>query len=245
MIALPYGFGLTLGGALVALVIALLAAGPFARPLRQGGGAVAGFAGMGAVVFLVAVLVVQVPVQSALGEAAANDLSPFWLGDHVWAVPLALALVAALLQEGARLGAVALSVRLRRPHLSPVAVGAAVGAGIGLVEAAMILGSIPPAEFSVVSVAVLERVSAVSFHVGAGALLGAGLARGRTWWAFALALLLHWLIDGLAAVHAVGLVSLATVEGVALVVGVGLLAFSALALGRPARRAPGIAVGAG
>jgi hypothetical protein len=238
MIRLPDGFGLTPAGSAVAVVIALLAMLPFARALRRGGLGIPLFAALGGALFLVAVLVVQVRAQAALASLVTNRVSPFWLGDHVWALPVALALVAALLQEGGRLGALALGTRVAPPRISLVAAGAVVGGGVGLVEAAMVLGAIPPAAFHPLSIAVLERVGAVAFHVGAGAVIGAGVARGRTWAGFALAVVVHWLIDSVAATFQVGLVSLAQAEAVSLVAGLAMLALGALALRAKSLKAP-------
>ena len=237
MIALPYGFGLSAPGSLVTLAVAALVTLPFWRTWRRMLLAAAGAAALGAALFLIAVWLVQAPAQLALATEVQGLVSPFWLGAHLWLLPLALALVAALLQEGGRLGALYVAVRGLARKLSPTALGAAVGAGVGFVEAAMVLGAIPPAAFQVASLAVVERIGAVAFHVGAGALLGAGLARGRTLAAFGSVVAVHWLVDGLAALHGVALVGLAVVEAVNLVAGLGLLTLGALlAAGRDAER---------
>lgn|GEM_PF-3679950 len=240
MIALPDGFGLTVPAAAVATVVACVWGSAFlawAAPLDAARiGRLAAAAGVGAALFGLAVFAVQVPLQSAAGAAIGGDLSPFWLGAHLWFAPLLLALVAAACQELGRLAAVALGVRLAAGRVGAPALGVAAGFGVGLFEAAMILGALPPGQLHLVSLAVLERVGAVAFHVGAGGLLGLGIARRRTGAALAIAIVLHAVVDGLAALYGVHLVSLALVEAANLAVGVGLLAAVQLG-GRPPTRA--------
>lgn len=222
MISLPDGFGLTVSAALIALAIAGLLVWPFAAALpgrlRRASTLLAPACGMA--LFVPGIWLVQVPLQGWLQQRVTGSISPFWLGAHLWLLPVALALVAALVQELGRLGAVALAVRLRPGAV--VAIGALTGAGVGLVEAAMVLGTLPPAALHVLSLAVLERVGAVALHTGAGALVALGLARRRPWATFGAVVFLHAVVDSFAAVYAVGLVSLALVETVGLVVGLGL-----------------------
>ena len=222
MIALPDGFAFSLAGGAVAMALGAMAALPFAvrlRPMARRLSIVwAPVAGM--VLFAFGVFAVQAPLQRAIAAWIEGAVSPFWLGAHVWLLPAALALVASLVQEMARLGAVWFaSARVRAPD---AAVGALVGAGVGLFEAAMVLGAVPPQQLHILSVAVLERVGAVAFHTGAGAALGVGIGRGRAVSALSAVVALHWAIDGLAAMYGVGLVPLALAEAMSLAIGMGV-----------------------
>jgi hypothetical protein len=136
---------------------------------------------------------------------------------------------------------VAWAVRDRPGPSASVRAGAVVGAGIGLVEAVMVLGAVPPASFDPLSLAVLERVGAIAFHTGAGATPGAALRARRAVVAFALVVALHALIDGLAALHDAGLASFALAEAVNLAVGLGLLAVAVALAWRPVTPPPAAA----
>ena len=237
MIPLPDGFALRPVAGLIALVLAGLAlgghlAGRRVAPYRAVLAAVLGMA-----LFLVAVFFVQVPLQGFAYRLIGSAISPFWLGDHPWLVPLALAFLAGLCQEAARLLAIVAAGRgLSRASLPLY--GAVVGAAVGGIEAAMVLGAVPPTDLHLVSLALLERIGAVAFHTGAGALLGLGLARARAAVAFALALLLHVAIDFFAAAISYGIGGLDLTETIGLVVGLGLYLATLLASRRPLGRPP-------
>jgi hypothetical protein len=211
--ALPDGFALRPAAALIAFLLCafgLAAFGPRPRALAIAQAATALFPAAGIAVFALTLFAIQIPVQAALVANAAVGLSPFWLGSHVWALPVALALIAAVLQEGARRVALWLGMRLTRlAGLSAPLAGAWVGAGIDLVETTMVLGAVAPDRLHLVSVAVLERIGAVAFHTGAGGILGVGVARRRVGLAFALVVVAHFAIDALAALYGVGAVPLA------------------------------------
>ena len=224
MIALPYGFGLTPAGALIGIILAGLAALAYRRFLRPGRlWALCGAAVLGAALFLLAVFAVQVHLQLWLSRLILDTVSPFWLGRHTGLLPAAIALLAGLCQESARLLALFLALRLLAPDVDARGLGAAVGAGVGGIEAVIVLGAVPPAHFSVFSAAVLERVGAVAFHTGAGAALGIGLGARRVGLAFVLVTVVHWGIDTMAGLVQLGALSGAFVLGATLVVGLGTL----------------------
>jgi len=240
MIALPDGFALRPEAALVALVLGALALlGHLAgRPVRRWPAVLA--AALGIALFGIAVFFVQTPLQLAFYTSVSRAISPFWLGANPWFLPLGIALLAALCQESARLLAILLARRAwQRDALTRL--GAIVGAAVGGFEAAMVLGAIPPAALHLASLAVLERVGAVAFHTGSGALIGLGLGRGRAPLAFGAAVALHLVVDFLAAALSYGIGSLFLVEAVNLVLGLGLY----IATVRWARGVPaGTALGA-
>lgn len=221
MIALPDGFALRPLGAAVGLVFATLALLGFLIHHRVTWYRVLPAAVLAMVLFLVAVFALQGPLQIFFYQSVAEGVSPFWLGGHPWLLPLGLAFLAGLCQEGARLLAI-LTVRRGWPKPSLPLLGAAQGAAFGGIEAAMVLGAIPTADFHLVSLAVLERIGAVAFHTGCGAALGLGLAQRRTGLVFLLVLLLHLVTDFFAAALSYGIGSLALTEAIALLIGLGL-----------------------
>ncbi len=240
MIPLPDGFALRPLGAALALVLAALAVAGFLAGHRTAWPRALLAAGLGMALFAVAVFLVQAPLQIFFYRGAAQAISPLWLGAHPWFAPLGLAFLAGLCQEGGRLLAIVIA-RSGWPKPSLPLLGAVIGAGVGGFEAAMVLGAIPPAEFHLVSLAVLERVGAVAFHTGCGAALGLGLARGRTALAFLVVLVLHTAVDFFAAALSYGIGGVAEAEAVALVVGLGIYA-STLVMARrgPTGAAPGV-----
>ncbi len=237
MIPLPDGFALRPVAGLIALVLAGLAFGGHLAGRRASPYRAVLAAALGMALFLVAVFLVQVPLQGFAYRLVGSSISPFWLGGHPWFVPLALAFLAGLCQETARLLAIVAAGRgLSRASLPLL--GAVVGAAVGGIEAAMVLGAVPPTGLHLVSLAVLERIGAVAFHTGAGALIGLGLGRGRTGVAFALALLLHVAIDFFAAALSYGIGGLYLTETITLVVGLGLYLATLLGSRRTLSRPP-------
>lgn len=103
-------------------------------------------------------------------------------------------LITGIVQEFLKAIAPALYARL--PHAdrrSAVVIGAASGAGFGVIEA-IYLVALPIAATGMLRLAgfaIWERASAVAFHVASGALLGAGVAKGRTGRYYLLSALLH------------------------------------------------------
>ncbi len=233
MIPLPDGFALRPFAGLLGLLLAALALLFFLAGRRAVWHRAVLAALLGMALFLLAVFAVQAPLQVEAYRALANAVSPFWLGANPWLIPLVLALFAGLCQEAARLLAIAVA-RRSWPKASLPLLGAIVGAGVGGIEAAMVLGAIPPAQLHLASLAVLERVGAVPFHTGAGAVLGLGLAKGRAGLAFLAVLALHVLIDFFAAALSYGIGGLALTEAISLAVGLGLYLSSLLV----ARRLP-------
>ena len=221
MIPLPDGFALRPLAAAVGLALAALAALGFLLGRRLAWPRALAAAGIGMALFLIAVFAVQAPLQILSYQSLAQAVSPFWLGANTWLMPLVLAFLAAVCQEGARLLAILAARRGAADGALPL-VGALVGAGVGGIEAAMVLGAIPGAQFHLLSLAVLERIGAVAFHTGCGAALGFGLARRKAGRVFLLVVLLHLLTDFFAAALSYGIGSLVLTEAIALLIGLGI-----------------------
>ena len=196
----------TAGGTTTAGVLAGLLWLPFARAGRPRHPRLLWVAmPLGAILFLAGVFWIQVPLQALGGQWLVQSVPPFTLESWPLLVALPLALLAALVQESARWLAVSGALRVARGSLKRAPwTGALAGAGIGFVEATWLLGSIPPAHFSLWSAAVLERLLAIAFHIGAGALIGGGIATGHPVGAFTIAVLLHTAVDSGAALYQMG-----------------------------------------
>lgn len=231
---------LTAGGTATAICLAGILWLPFALAGRpRGPGLLWTAAPVAGVLFLAGVFWLQVPIQAVLGQAIVQGVSPLTLG--AWPILVAgpVALVAGLVQEAARLLGILAALRIaRRDRALGLWTGALAGAGIGLFEAAWLLSAVPPAHFALLSEPVLERVLAVAFHIGAGALLGAGIAARRTGRAFALAVLLHTAVDSGAALYQLGRASLSVALWVTAAVGIGLFLWMLALARRRAREVP-------
>lgn len=178
---------------------------------------------IGGLLFLAGVFGLQVALQTQLEQLLVRMVSPLTLEAWPIAIAAPIALVAALVQESARLFATLGTLRLaHRGRAAGAWTGALAGAGVGLFEAAWLLGAIPPTHFAILSAAVLERLIAIAFHIGAGALLGAGIVARRVTGAFVVAVMLHAMVDSVAALYQMGRASAGDALWMAAVIGIGL-----------------------
>ncbi len=159
--------------ALVGLVGVVLFASRF---LRQGTIWLAMLVGGVAVVI---VALVQVPLQEFLFEKLYRPRMQDGVA-ALWA--LVAVLPAGIIQEGLKLLGISGVERMRRfPARAGMAVGAAVGAGLGVIEAGYIQTVV--GETDLFTLAVLQRVLFVLFHATAGALIGRAYELGgRVLW---------------------------------------------------------------
>lgn len=239
-----FGISFDAAGTLAAAVIVAALWLPFAlhyRSLSRGATWLA--LPLGALLFLVGVFGVQTGLQTVVSGFITNSVSPFTLA--AWPVLIAVptALIAATVQEVARTAAIAASIRGLLHGRGAVAAGALAGAGVGLAEAAWILSALSTHPFPL-SAAVLERVFAIMFHVGAGALIGVGFARGRVWGALLLAILLHTGIDSAAALFDLGQLAYSWTLVILIVVAVVLYAATLFARSPDLTKGMGAAEGA-
>lgn len=135
-------------------------------------------------------------------------------------------LISGVVQEALKLAAPALLARFDRSLRSRApALGAASGAGFGVVEAVKLVALPLAAARIMPALAVWERAAAIAFHCATGAYLGAGVARGRTLEAYVAAALLHGLVN-----FSVILQSFALLDPVGLEIWVSACAVIALAM---------------
>ena len=178
--------------------------------------------GLAALLFPVSIAWVQVPAQQALAAIWERLLTPEALQRWAPLIAIPSLLVASVVQEGAKL-LVALAVlwRLdaRQDRSAGLAAGAGAGAGYGAAEAFWVFNLIFSAGLTWATVQLqgpaallgfVERLFAVPFHVGTGALLGYGLAAGRPRRYFLLTVALHTISNygvvllGIGALNSIG-----------------------------------------
>ncbi len=118
---------------------------------------------------------VQSPIQQWIAETWM--LPAMKEGGSLYGLWLAPSLVAGVLQEGLKLGALVLILMARgEKGYRFAAVGAFLGAGFGIVESCYALGFTTTQLFTW---SLLERTFLIIFHAGSGALLGYALDRGK------------------------------------------------------------------
>ena len=155
-------------------------------------------------------------------EGAAPDPDRLWTVDRArsvrWRVPEAIAgfgtvLISGLVQEALKLLAILAGIWVLRllarsgsdghggPNLVSASVvpalGAAAGCGFGIVEAIVlvILPNVGAGRSVLSNLAVIERIFVIIFHAGSATILGVGLAKSKTAIAYAIAALLHGLLN--------------------------------------------------
>gem|GEM_PF-4421027 len=139
------------------------------------------------------VFAVQAPVQREIAKTVFTAIGSKGAGIYIGA--FITALVSGTFQEALKLAPVWLNwYRFEhKPNLRlMIALGAAAGAGFGVVEACWLTGGAYAAgHVGLVSPVIWERLVTIFFHVGTGALLGYGVGRRQLWQYWLLAAALH------------------------------------------------------
>jgi len=134
------------------------------------------------------VFLVQAPIQQKSAQAIFRALGSTGSGAYI--VALISSLISGLIQESLKLAPMWLFWYLltRKPRLEDSTIlGAAAGAGFGFVEACWITGgAFALGALSLLSMTVLDRMTAIVFHTMTGLILGYGLGRRK--------ILPYWLI---------------------------------------------------
>ena len=157
----------------------------------------------GVVLFPLSLAWLQAPIELGLLWLWTRLLGAPAAEGYLLAVAVPLVLVAGPVQEGIKLAATVAGLRWRRAVGSPLAglrMGAAVGAGYGAMEAFWVLNilsapgwtwGVAGAQGLAAPVVIVERLFAVAFHAGAGAVAGYGYGVGRPWRHLLIAIALH------------------------------------------------------
>jgi RsiW-degrading membrane proteinase PrsW (M82 family) len=161
----------------------------------------------GAILTLIAIVFVQIPLQYYSSKA----LSHFWnnetLSNWLLLAGLPSVLITGLVQEGAKMLPVVAWWGWAEKEISPklgLAIGAAAGAGFGILEAIWSINQGFMAgwttqyisQYGFLGIAAFwERFFIIGFHAALGALVGYGLAKGKGWLFYLFAALLHALMN--------------------------------------------------
>jgi len=173
---------------------------------------------------LLLTLAVQPSLQIAYGRAALSILPDA----PEAALGVGTVAISGLVQEILKLAGVVLALRVaaarhgRAP--SPVALGAAAGAGFGFIEAAWLFALVAPAAPG--WIAIWERLSAIGFHAGASSIAGFGIAAGRPAGFYLAAAGLHAALNYLVVLRHLWVLTTIQMEIAATVVALGSLAWA-------------------
>lgn len=193
------GFGLALAFGVVWL-------GAFLPPLFRKGWLWAVLVAS-ALLTLAAVAFIQVPLQLLIGSAFTRLFGQQTVADWILLMVVPGVLLSGFVQEGAKMVPMLVFRWRSGQKLSPkigLCLGAVAGAGYGIFESNWVHGLVLASgwNWSVVSnsglaglTPFLERFFVVAFHTGVSALAGYGLARGRGWWFYLIASLLHGVLN--------------------------------------------------
>jgi RsiW-degrading membrane proteinase PrsW (M82 family) len=172
----------------------------------------------------VAVAFVQIPLQLLTGQALHHFWNQIELARWLLLAGIPQILLSGLVQEAAKLLPVAVYWWRRGKAISPrtgLVIGAISGAGFGIFEAIWVHNTIFASGWTWQAVSVsgfsavlgfLERFFCVSFHIGACALAGYGLATRRGWRFYLLAALLHAVMNYSVALVQKGILTSVQVE---------------------------------
>jgi len=156
-----------------------------------------------AILTLAAIAFVQVPLQFAFGNLLSRFISRETTIDWLLLLTIPGVLLSGFVQEGAKAFPILYFWQSQGNKLSPrlgICLGAVAGAGYAVFESNWIHGLVFASGWSWEVVGNIgfngitpfwERFFVTAFHIGASALVGYGLARGRGWRFYLIASLLH------------------------------------------------------
>jgi RsiW-degrading membrane proteinase PrsW (M82 family) len=156
---------------------------------------------------LLAITFIQIPLQHWVAQALTNNYSQQILFDWLLLAGLPNILLSGLVQEGAKMVPMVVWWWRSGRNISPrlgLAIGAIAGAGFGIFEAVWVHNRLFAAGWTVQALqqhgflgiaGFWERFFAIGLHIGASALAGYGLAKGKGWQFYLIAAGLHALLN--------------------------------------------------
>jgi len=178
----------------------------------------------GVILFAPSIAWVQVPIQSAITQAFMSYFGRETINRQILWLGLPIIITSGLVQELAKLLPVIIYRVLHRNPLSPVqgiSAGAITGAGYGVFESQWALNSIFASGWTLgfyqiygisAFLGFWERFFTTGFHIATASLLGYGLAQGKAWQFYLIAVALHSMINYCAVLLQRGIMSALQVE---------------------------------
>jgi len=180
--------------------------------------------GVSAILTLLAVVVVQIPLQGLVGMGIAALFTQSTIQTWIYILGIPQIALSGIVQEGAKLLPIIYVWRQADHDLAPkvgLIVGAAAGVGFGAFEAMWVFNQAYAGGWTVTAIQagsftsltpLWERVFVVAGHTAFTALAGYGLATGRGWLFYLIAAGLHSLVNYTIVLLQAGLISNTTVE---------------------------------
>jgi RsiW-degrading membrane proteinase PrsW (M82 family) len=205
----------TAAGILLAIAFGIFWLAPFLPPLHRRYW-LWGVMALSAILTLAAVSYVQIPLQLLASQGMLAVWNYDALLSNLLLVGIPAVLLSGLVQESAKMMPMLFYWWGSGRRLSPkqgLVLGAVAGAGFGILEAQWALNSIfNLSSFSASFIGVWERFAVVALHTGVSALAGWGLAKGKGWWLWLAASLIHGLVNYSIVLLQVGLLGVIELE---------------------------------
>lgn len=161
----------------------------------------------GAIITLIATSFIQRPIQNVIGNAMLQTWGEETLMNWLLLSGIPTVLISGLVQEGAKMIPIVIywwRKNMKIDYKLGITLGAAVGAGFGILEAQWILNSIIAMGWSwslteTMGLAALtpftERFFVIAFSTASSALAGYGLAKGKGWQFYLIVSVLHAILN--------------------------------------------------
>ena len=183
-----------------------------------------GIAVVSAFLTLLAIVFVQIPLQTWAGDAIRHFWTQAVITDWLFLLAIPQILVSGLVQEGAKMVPMVLWWWRSSTNITPrlgMAIGAVAGAGFGIFEAVWVHLKVFNAGWTwqayqtdgfIAIAGFWERFFSVGFHIAASALVGYGLAKGNGWQFYLIAAGLHALFNYIVVFYQKGMLTIVQVE---------------------------------
>ncbi len=181
---------------------------------------------------------VQFPLQRMASQPLIGGLNKQYGEVTTYIIAgIVIALITALVQQGAKLVPVCLYWWRKKAQFTPqsgLIIGAVAGAGFGLIEAFMrhnqILGiglnQLMQSEGFIVILVFLERFFSVAFHVGTTAVAGWGLARGKGWQFYLIVAAIQFVFNYVSVLLSAKILNVVAAEIVLYLISMGVMAWA-------------------
>jgi len=221
----------------IAIVLGVIWYTAYRPPIRGGYGFLWVVMAVSAVLTLLAIVIVQMPLQALVGQLLAMAFTPATLATWLYILGIPQILLSGLVQEGAKMIPMVVVWQRSEHYLDAkvgLIVGAAAGLGFGVFEAMWALNQAYATGWTLADISngflamapVWERFFAVGGHVAFSALAGYGLATERGWIFYLIAAGLHGLMNYTVVLLQSGLIGVGAVEILAALVTVGAAAWA-------------------
>ena len=192
----------------------------------------------GAILFVPVVVYIQTPWRNVVNQGLLDALGKDTFMDWYLVVGIPFILIGAVVQEGAKTLPLAFYWLAKRKNITPeqgLLVGAITGAGFALIEAQYLLNSLFASGWTFAEVGnsglsslggLWTRFFVVGFHIGIGAFIGYGMAKGRGWQYYLIAVAAHFVLNYPVLLYDKNLLGIGWVEIIIAVISAGVFFYA-------------------